>query len=145
MKRPQLVLGLIWLMMFVAYFDRINITVAGPAIVKSLDLPPAAFGLVLSAFTFGYALMQIPGGALADRFGSRPLLIFALILWSLFTGLTGLANVLRDIRRQPGSIHAPAGKVDENRLQHILEFPDIAWPVITDQSIERPRSEALDA
>jgi sugar phosphate permease len=93
-KRPQLVLGLIWLMMFVAYFDRINITVAGPAIVKSLDLPPAAFGLVLSAFTFGYALMQIPGGALADRFGSRPLLIFALILWSLFTGLTGLATSL---------------------------------------------------
>ena len=73
-KRPQLVLGLIWLMMFVAYFDRINITVAGPAIVKTLGLEPAAFGLVLSAFTFGYALMQIPGGALADRFGSRPLL-----------------------------------------------------------------------
>jgi sugar phosphate permease len=93
-KRPQLMLGLIWLMMFVAYFDRINITVAGPAIVKSLDLPPAAFGLVLSAFTFGYALMQIPGGALADRFGSRPLLIFALIFWSIFTGLTGVATSL---------------------------------------------------
>jgi sugar phosphate permease len=93
-KRPQLVLGLIWLMMFVAYFDRINITVAGPAIVKTLGLEPAAFGLVLSAFTFGYALMQIPGGALADRFGSRPLLIFALVFWSAFTGLTGLATSL---------------------------------------------------
>jgi sugar phosphate permease len=94
MKRPQLVLGLIWLMMFVAYFDRINITVAGPAIVMSLGLEPSAFGLVLAAFTFGYALMQIPGGALADRFGSRPLLIFALVFWSIFTGLTGFATSL---------------------------------------------------
>ena len=92
MNRRQLVLGLIWLMMFVAYFDRINITVAGPAIVKALDLAPSSFGLILAAFTFGYALMQIPGGVLADRFGSRPLLIFALVFWSVFTGLTGLAT-----------------------------------------------------
>lgn len=92
MNRRQLVLGLIWLMMFVAYFDRINITVAGPAMVKALDLAPSSFGLVLAAFTFGYALMQIPGGVLADRFGSRPLLIFALVFWSVFTGLTGLAT-----------------------------------------------------
>src|ERR1035438_676117 len=52
MKRPQLVLGLIWLMMFVAYFDRINITVAGPAIVKSLGLAPSAFGVVLAGLPF---------------------------------------------------------------------------------------------
>jgi sugar phosphate permease len=94
MKRQHLVLGLIWLMMFVAYFDRINITVAAPAIMKSLDLAPSSFGLILSAFTFGYALMQIPGGYLADRFGSRRLLIFALLFWSVFTGLTGLATSL---------------------------------------------------
>jgi sugar phosphate permease len=91
MRRERLVLALIWLMMFVAYFDRVNITVAGPAIVKALDLTPSSFGLILAAFTFGYALMQIPGGALADRFGARPLLIFALVFWSIFTGLTGLA------------------------------------------------------
>jgi sugar phosphate permease len=89
MKSERLVLGLIWLMMFVAYFDRVNITIAGPAIVKALDLTPSSFGLVLASFTFGYALMQIPGGVLADRFGSRPLLIFALVFWSIFTGLTG--------------------------------------------------------
>jgi sugar phosphate permease len=93
-KRQHLVLGLIWLMMFVAYFDRINITVAGPAIVKALGLAPSAFGFILAAFTFGYALMQIPGGYLADRFGSRRLLIFALLFWSIFTGLTGLATSL---------------------------------------------------
>jgi len=94
MKRPYLVLGLIWLMMFVAYFDRINITVAGPTIVKAFDLAPSAFGFILSAFTLGYAVMQVPGGYLADRFGARRLLVFALVFWSIFTGLTGLATSL---------------------------------------------------
>jgi sugar phosphate permease len=93
-KRPHLALGLIWLMMFIAYFDRINITVAGPAIMTSLGLAPASFGVVLASFTLGYALTQIPGGYLADRFGSRRLLIFALVFWSIFTGLTGLATTL---------------------------------------------------
>ncbi len=49
------------------------------------------FGSVLAAFTGGYALMQIPGGLLADRFGAKRMLLVALLVWSLFTGLTGLA------------------------------------------------------
>jgi len=81
----------IWLMMFVAYLDRINITVAGPTIMKALHFNHAQFGYVLSAFTFGYALMQVPGGYLADRFGPRRLLVAALIVWSAFTAATGLA------------------------------------------------------
>jgi len=66
---------LMWLMMFVAYLDRINISVAGPTIMKALHMSPALFGVVLSSFTFGYAVLQIPGGWLADRFGSRALLV----------------------------------------------------------------------
>jgi MFS family permease len=84
------IIFLIWLMMMVAYFDRIVIAVAGPAIRTSLDLSKSQFGFVLSAFTLGYALMQVPGGYLADRFGSRRLLVVALLVWSAFTGLTGL-------------------------------------------------------
>src|SRR5437879_4449539 len=78
-------------MMFVAYLDRINIAVAGPTIMKALHIGHAQFGYVLSAFTFGYALMQIPGGHLADRLGARRLLVAALVIWSLFTAATGLA------------------------------------------------------
>lgn len=84
-------LVLIWLMMFVAYLDRINISVAGPTMMKALHMSPALFGVVLSAFTFGYAILQIPGGWLADKFGSRPLLVVSLVWWSIFTGFTGLA------------------------------------------------------
>jgi len=95
MMRPKWrMLLLIWLMMFVAYLDRINISVAGPTIQSSLHLSPVEFGAVLSAFTFGYAILQIPGGWLADRFGSRRLLVLALVFWSIFTGLTGLVGSL---------------------------------------------------
>ena len=87
-------LFLIWLMMAVAYLDRTNITVAKLRMEGDLHLTETQFGWVLAAFTFGYALMQIPGGRLADRIGARPLLVAALIVWSVFTALTGLATSL---------------------------------------------------
>lgn len=88
---------LIWLMMAVAYLDRTNITVAKLMMKDDLHLSETQFGFVLAAFTFGYALMQIPGGRLADRIGSRPLLITALVVWSIFTALTGLAASLTSL------------------------------------------------
>jgi MFS transporter, ACS family, D-galactonate transporter len=84
------VLGLIWLLQFVNYLDRVNISVAGPSMMKALSIDTASFGFVLAAFTVGYAVMQLPGGILADRFGAKVVLMCAPLLWSLFTGLTGL-------------------------------------------------------
>ena len=39
----------------------------------------------------GYAIMQIPGGWLADRFGSRKVIVAAVVAWSIFTAMSGLA------------------------------------------------------
>ena len=97
MSRKSAILFWIWLMMTVAYLDRVNVTVAGPTIQAALHLTPRTFGWVLSAFTLGYALMQIPGGYLADRFGARGLLVAALVIWSTFTAVTGLASSLWSI------------------------------------------------
>ena len=94
MEPKRRILFLIWLMMAVAYLDRVNISVAGPTMLKALHVAPDRLGLALAAFTFGYALMQIPGGLLADRFGARPLLVTALVIWSAFTALTGAAASL---------------------------------------------------
>lgn len=93
-KKKWVMLFLLWLMFFTAYFDRVNIAVAGPVMMKELDMNPMVFGSVLSAFTFGYALTQIPGGYLADKFGAKRLLVFALIWWSVFTGVTGLVSTI---------------------------------------------------
>ncbi len=94
MKSKWLVLFLIWLMMLVAYLDRVDVSVAAPLIKTGLGFSNAQFGRVLAAFTLGYAVMQAPGGHLADKFGSRNLLIIAILVWSVFTGLTGLASSL---------------------------------------------------
>jgi len=48
-------------------------------------------GFVFSAFVVGYALFQIPGGWLGDRWGIRIVLMIALIWWSCFTAWTALA------------------------------------------------------
>jgi sugar phosphate permease len=61
---------------------------------KDFGLSPLGMGGVLSAFFIGYALMQLPGGMLADRFGPRRVMILAILGWSLFTLLTGLAGTL---------------------------------------------------
>lgn len=82
----------IWLLQFVNYLDRVNISVAGPTMMKSLSIDAGSFGMILAAFTLGYACMQLPGGFLADRFGAKRLLVLAPAVWSVFTGLTGVVH-----------------------------------------------------
>jgi sugar phosphate permease len=85
-------LFLIWLLQFVNYLDRINLSLAGPSMMHDLHMRPSLFGYVLAAFTLGYAIMQIPGGWLADRYGSRAVLIASPLSWSLFTACTSLVG-----------------------------------------------------
>nr|WP_066297298.1 MFS transporter [Bacillus sp. FJAT-29937] len=77
--------------------DRFVMNYAVISITKDLQLSATSTGFLLSSFFAGYALMQIPGGWLADRFGSRKVLITAIIMWSIFTALTGAAWSLTSI------------------------------------------------
>ncbi len=92
--RRYLVLAALWGFLVVSYLDRVAVSFAGPSIMKSLALGPEGFGIILSSFAIGYALSQLPGGLLADRWGARPLLIAAPILWALFTAMMGAASTL---------------------------------------------------
>ena len=71
--------------------DRYVMSYAVLPIGKEFNLSSSLIGLVLSAFFIGYVLMQIPGGWLADKFGSRKVLNLIVFVWSIFTGLTGAA------------------------------------------------------
>jgi sugar phosphate permease len=92
-KKKWLVLLLLWLTFMVSYLDRVNVSTAGPLMMKELHMDAGSFGVILSAFTFGYGLMQIPGGMLADRFGSKATMMFGLIWWSIFTALSGVCCI----------------------------------------------------
>lgn len=73
----------------VAWLDRMAINMAVPFMMKDLELNATQVGWIMSAFFAGYAIFQIPGGILADKFGARKVIINALGWWSVFTALTG--------------------------------------------------------
>ena len=75
----------------VCYTDRVCIAIAGPELRKSFGLSQTEMGLVFSIFSLSYFLGQTPWGVLADRYGSRGLVAFAIAGWSLFTALTAAA------------------------------------------------------
>ena len=71
LKIRHLILFVLCLMYFIAYVDRVNISVAAPTMRKELGLTPTELGLIFSAFAYPYAAMQIAGGWMSDRFGPR--------------------------------------------------------------------------
>ena len=84
------VLLVLWICWLFSFLDRMVITIALPFIGEDLDLSKTAQGLLISMFFAGYALFQIPGGMLSDKFGFRRIVSVAIIWWSIFTSLTGL-------------------------------------------------------
>jgi sugar phosphate permease len=85
------ILVLISLMYLITYLDRVNISTAAPEIVKEYGFDKVTMGVIFSAFVWAYALFQVPGGWLSDRFGARAVLSGIVAYWSLMTAATGLA------------------------------------------------------
>lgn len=83
-----LLLGLV----SINYIDRASLSIAMPLIATEFALEPATQGLLLSSFFWTYALMQIPGGMLADRFKPRIVIAGATVGWGLFQALAALAT-----------------------------------------------------
>jgi MFS family permease len=73
---------------FICYLDRVNISVAIIPMSENLGWAPDTQGLILSSFFVGYALTQILGGRLADRYGGKIVLAIGVLIWSLATLLT---------------------------------------------------------
>ncbi|CAA2102190.1 putative sulfoacetate transporter SauU [Methylobacterium bullatum] len=90
----NMVLFLLCLMYFVTYLDRVNIATAGGEIMKDLGLSNTQFGLILSAFAYPYAIFQVIGGSVGDKFGARRTLLVCGLIWASATILTGMVGGL---------------------------------------------------
>ncbi|MCS3471260.1 D-galactonate transporter [Pseudomonas sp. JUb42] len=88
-RQRFVILALIFVVTVLNYADRATMSIAGTGVVKDLGLDPIMLGMIFSAFAWAYALGQIPGGWLLDRFGARRVYGCSLLLWSLFTMLQG--------------------------------------------------------
>jgi MFS family permease len=89
-----LVLVLLCASAAIAYIQRAALSVPAEEIAKSLHFADFArdMGSIQSVWYFAYAMMQIPGGWLADRWGSRRALFFFSVAWSLATFLACFAS-----------------------------------------------------
>jgi MFS family permease len=97
MKRfrvTHLVLGLLCLMYFITYLDRVNVSTAAVGFAKDFNFNKTEIGLVFSAFAYPYLIFQIVGGWISDRFGARRTLIVCGCIWAGATVLTGMAGGL---------------------------------------------------
>ncbi|AMM22355.1 MFS transporter [Frondihabitans sp. PAMC 28766] len=75
----------------ISYIDRTNISTALPTIQASLHLTTNELGWVVSAFSIPYALLQVFGGNIGERFGARKALFWIALLWGVATLATGLS------------------------------------------------------
>ncbi len=78
------------MMSFVAYVLRTNMSIAGENIMADLGLSKIQLGMVLSAFAWGYAIFQFPGGVFGDVLGSRRTLSIIAVVWGILTLMTGM-------------------------------------------------------
>jgi len=86
------ILILISLMYLITYLDRVNISTAAPAISKEFGFDKITMGVIFSAFVWAYALFQVPGGWIGDRFGPRKVLTVIVGYWSVMTAATAWAT-----------------------------------------------------
>jgi sugar phosphate permease len=85
------ILLLISVMYLITYLDRVNISTAAPEISKEFGFDKITMGVIFSAFVWAYALFQVPGGWLSDRFGARGVLGSIVAYWSVMTAATAAA------------------------------------------------------
>jgi ACS family glucarate transporter-like MFS transporter len=86
------IVSLLFLATAINYANRTALSIAGPALAKSLHLDSVSMGYIFSAFGWSYVIAQLPGGWLLDRFGSRKIYAISLFAWSFITFLTGFTG-----------------------------------------------------
>ena len=111
-------LSLVFINVMINYLDRSNLSVAAATLSKDLHLSSVQMGFIFSAFGWTYAILQIPGGLIADRFAPRVLYAFCLITWSIVTFMQGFARgfvSLFGLRLATGAFEAPSYPIN-NRI-----------------------------
>lgn len=89
--RSLLILVILFFAWTFGSFNKIAINVASIDISKEFGLNESKIGLMMSSFFISYAFMSLMGGYLADKFGSKKVVTAIMVLWSIFTCLTGVA------------------------------------------------------
>lgn len=92
MKRWTYILPVIVFIYVICYIDRTNISFALPHLKDDMHLSGAQEGLAGGVFFWGYLLLQVPGGYMAERWSAKRWIAILMVLWSAVAVMSGLVN-----------------------------------------------------
>src|SRR5690349_16435543 len=78
------IIATLFILTTINYASRATLSIAGAPLSKEFAVSPLQMGYLFSAFAWSYVIAQIPGGALLDRFGSKTVYLWSIVLWSVF-------------------------------------------------------------
>ncbi|MEI7420893.1 MAG: MFS transporter [Prolixibacteraceae bacterium] len=94
---PWLLVGMLWVVAFLNYFDRILLTSMRDPLVSAFSMTDAQFGLLTSVFLWSYGFLSPFGGFLADKYSRKKMIVFSALVWSVVTLWTGLASTFGEL------------------------------------------------
>jgi ACS family D-galactonate transporter-like MFS transporter len=103
------------------YFDRLALSVAGPQLTIDLHLDAFTLGLLFSAFSWSYAVLQIPSGLVLDRYGVTWVGRIGILLWGVASATTAMAGGYAGIfvaRMLLGAAEAPSFPLNSKAVGH---------------------------
>ena len=86
------IVAVLFIVSSINYASRATLSFAAVPLSKEIAISTVQLGYIFSAFGWSYVIAQIPGGALLDRYGSRPVYLWSITLWGIFTALQAFAS-----------------------------------------------------
>ncbi|MEV6742229.1 MFS transporter [Streptomyces sp. NPDC051104] len=91
-RRWTRILPVIVFIYIICYIDRTNISFALPHLQMSMHLSGAQQGFASGVFFWGYLLLQVPGGYMAERWSAKRWIAILMVLWSAAAVASGLTH-----------------------------------------------------
>lgn len=91
-RRRWRIAWLLGLGVLISYMDRVNISVGQQSLHRAFGLTMVSFGYLLSAYSWTYAMLQLPSGVLLDKFGIKRVGVVSSFLWSMATFATAAST-----------------------------------------------------
>jgi MFS transporter, ACS family, glucarate transporter len=79
------IIAVLFIVSSINYASRATLSFAAVPLSKEIHISTVQLGYIFSAFGWSYVIGQIPGGALLDKYGSRPIYLWSITLWAVFT------------------------------------------------------------
>src|SRR5437868_793038 len=91
-KITRRLIPFLFLLYFIAYLDRVNVSFAGLEMTRELHFSNEVFGFGAGIFFAGYFLLEIPGAVLVEVWSARKVMARILVTWGILASLTGFIH-----------------------------------------------------